>query len=128
VITTPVTVDFTPPVTQTGVETLILFNPARLDQIYGVGTAAPLAARLQTLAAHPSVNGQILQLDSYSAVVDVYAEWDKHADNPQAANHVTTQIKALLNPIVAYPDLKHLVIVGGDPVIPFHARESPVGK
>ncbi|NJM42636.1 MAG: hypothetical protein HC853_18790, partial [Anaerolineae bacterium] len=48
-----------------------------------------------------------------------YAAWDAQPQNPYAANFVARSIKALLySYLQAYPNLKHLVLVGNDSALP----------
>jgi hypothetical protein len=114
---------YTSPITDGAVETLILFNETRFNHFYtgtDTITTSDMINKLNTLAAHPSVNGVVVNLDDYKAINQSYQNWDNNPGNPQQANNVARNIKALLyTQYQAYPNLKYLVIVGGDQIIPF---------
>jgi hypothetical protein len=106
------------------VETLILYSPNRLDALYGAGSfaTANLTTTLTALAAHGQVNGELINLDNYPELTAAYLMWDNLTNNPQAANFVAQHIKTIIyTKAEAYPNLKYLVLVGGDPIIP-HGR------
>jgi hypothetical protein len=123
IITDPVPVTYTTPVTDTAVETLILFNETRFNQLYtgtDTITTSALLTGLNDLAAHPSVNGLVVNLDNYAAINQAYSLWDNNPANPQQANFLARNIKGLLYSLYpAYPNLKYVVIVGGDQIVPF---------
>jgi hypothetical protein len=123
IITDPVPVTYTTPVTDTAVETLILFNETRFNQLYtgtDTITTSALLTGLNDLAAHPSVNGLVVNLDNYAAINQAYSLWDNNPGNPQQANFLARNIKGLLYSLYpAYPNLKYVVIVGGDQIVPF---------
>ena len=80
------------------------------------------AQTLAQLAAHPLVNGLLLDLDGSQTLRDAYAQWDAQPASPLAANVVANKIKSLLfTTAPSYPALKYLVVIGDDRVIP-HAR------
>ena len=119
-----VPVSYSTPPTDTTVETLILFNRSRLEQVYSTGELASsgLMVKLGDLARDPNVHGVVVHLDDYAGIVDAYALWDTQAGNPLAANYVASNIKSLLYRLApAYPNLKYLVLVGDDRVVP-HRR------
>ncbi|MGH2524545.1 MAG: C25 family cysteine peptidase, partial [Anaerolineales bacterium] len=112
------------PLDNPAVNTLILFNGSRLDQLYGAGTitSTGLLTKIQDLKNNSNVNGEAINLDSYPDIVSAYALWDTQPGNPLAANFVAGNIKSLLYGLApAYPNVKYLVIVGDDRVIP-HRR------
>jgi hypothetical protein len=81
--------------------------------------SADLINKINALAANSNVNGTVIDLGTYPDIVSAYAQWDADQDNPQSANYVARSIKSLLYSLLpAYPDLKYIVIVGGDQVIP----------
>ena len=100
------------------VETLILVNQTRLNGRFG-GAAAGIPGTLNTLKNSPLVNGEIVNLDAYPALQNAYAVWDADSTNVSAANYVARSIKALLySYIPAYSNLKYIVIVGDDRIVP----------
>lgn len=92
-----------PPLNTTypGVKTLILTHEARLAERYPV-TTAELITAVQTLAEHPAVAGQIIDLGNLpapypaDALSNVYETWDENADNPFYANLVAISVKQFL--------------------------------
>ena len=102
-------------------QTLILWNGQRFARLYGATSANALLAELQRLAAHPAVQGLIQPVENDLDVMEAYAAWDADACNPDAANRVTRVIKGLVDRLFAEsPTLRQVLIVGSDPVIPFH--------
>lgn len=113
------------------VATLILWNRSRMVARQGVSNAEAdlLGSKLQYLAAHPLVRGQVVDLGAVSAVTSLYATWDSEPSNPDKANavlfgtggihdYVTTSLLA------AYPAVKYLVLVGDDRIIPMARVED----
>ncbi len=121
-------IDFPTPDVDETVETIILTNHARFESFYGELEADELLGGLQTLAGDDTVNGVVYDLDMVQsgdgafAIREAYGLWDNNLTNPGVANHVSRTIKAFLyDTILAYPNLKYIVLVGGDEVIP-HRR------
>ena len=114
-------VTFTTPTVITTVKTLILYNPTRMDQVFGAGSvaAADLTNQINRWQDATEVHGEVVNLDSYPAITQAYQVWDGQPGNPQAANFVARTIKSLLYSLApAYPNAQYIVIVGGDNVIP----------
>lgn len=98
--------------------TLILVAPDRLAGRYG---ASPLLADLHRLADHPRVRGVVLDVAADPAVRAAYGAWDGDPGDWQKANAVAQAIKGLVDQYtVDYPNLRYLVIVGSDDVMPFY--------
>ncbi|MFN0147916.1 MAG: C25 family cysteine peptidase [Dehalococcoidia bacterium] len=109
--------------------TLIVVNLKRIEQFYGAAARADVLARLTTLAAHPQTGGgHILAVDTLTA----FAAWDAgNTCDPQLANNVVNQISQHIRTVkAAHPELRHVVIVGDDSVIPFAriADETKTGN
>ena len=116
----PFSFEISEPISNTTIETLVLYNGQRVTQLYGANAATSLKSKLQTLAEQPAVNGLLVELDSYPEIQAAYQKWDQHPDQPQFANNVAQYIKGLINQLApAYPNLKYMVIAGSDQVIPF---------
>lgn len=106
------------PTALTDARTLILVAMDRLHTRYG---ASSLLADLHTLADHPQVRGVIVDILSDPTVQAAYTAWDAMPGSVQRANAVATAIKTLVDSYtLPYPDLRYLVIVGGDEIIPFY--------
>ncbi len=109
-------------------QTLILVNQQRLGAIYGPinddsqsGDAGELiAARLQGLSGEASVKGVVVPVEGDSTVRDAYAAWDADVCNPAAANSVVAAMNALVDRLrTGLPDLRNVVVVGIDDVVPY---------
>ena len=116
-----------PPATDFGVETILLYHPQRFNQIFpgpDTITAAGLTDKVYNLAA--AVNGVVIDPNDHPKIAAAYTAWDAHPNNPSFANQVAQSIKEMLNIHgLAYPNLKYLVIVGDDRIIPFYrARDE----
>ena len=109
-----------------GYRTIILTNTTRL----GPGTTAlsPAAANtygqtLATFAGRSEIKGVVVDLGADSGVAGAYAQWDATTDSktcPAAANIVASTIKSVLDGYALLnPDLRYVVIAGGDAVIPY---------
>jgi hypothetical protein len=108
-------------------ETIIVTNEQRLVQYYGdeaihgSNSLAGLRSELEDFANLSNVKGMILPVDSNSTVRDAYAAWDGNAADPQAANDVAAAIRFVLrDAILSHPNIKYVVMVGSDEIVPFH--------
>ncbi|MGC1375703.1 MAG: C25 family cysteine peptidase [Anaerolineales bacterium] len=114
------------------VDTLILYNPSRFKDKYGLDAASQMMDKLTQLAGHPKVNGLIVQLDQFPAVVEAYDHWvntpvsngneNSYTSNVAAANAVSDQIRAaMLEFMLTTKKLVtgYVVVVGDDDQIPF---------
>jgi CSLREA domain-containing protein len=108
-------------------QTLILFNQKRLSQYYSAADAHTVYTKLQAYAARSDVNGVIVPVEKNVGVAAAYADWD-HVNgdgttnlcSPAKANAVVSAIGTLLSSLQAgHPNLKSIVVVGTDNVIPF---------
>ncbi|MEZ4680383.1 MAG: CARDB domain-containing protein [Caldilineaceae bacterium] len=104
-------------------ETVILVNRARMTALYGAGKATALMDKLFALADDPAVNGLVLQVENDPAVAGAYTTWT--ANNSALLDHdnANNVIAAIRNRLLAFgdnaPDLKHVIIVGDDRMIPY---------
>ncbi|MFQ5855277.1 MAG: pre-peptidase C-terminal domain-containing protein [Anaerolineae bacterium] len=121
--TPTVTVTPTPTPTPTpnpsSVGTLILVNRARLAQLHGDNEASDVMDKLDELAQHPRVRGEIIRLDKNSEVSTAYAAWTTDQGKVEKANQVTTAIR---NVVMTYlqqrSGVEYLVLVGDDRALP----------
>ncbi len=104
-------------------ETLIVVNRARFAALYGDDATATLMAKLFQLADDPAVKGLVLQVESDPAVASAYAAWtaanNTLADNDLANNVVAAVRNRLLALAANAPQLKYVVLIGDDRLIPF---------
>jgi hypothetical protein len=129
--TTPVpTPAPTPTPSPTEVETLILVNRERFTSLYGTAEANALVNKLYALADHERVKGSVVQVEDDAAVAAAYSAWTADQGallSTEKANAVTSAVR---NQVMAFlgnnPNVKYIVIVGDDRVIPF--RRVPEGE
>ncbi len=99
-----------------GLETAVLVNQRRLGDAMGSAAATDVVDNwLAQLSAAPGVAGAVVNLDQ---IID-YSALDANWCDPAANNDVVRQIGDVIAGIrAARPSLRHLVIVGGDDIIP----------
>ena len=103
-----------------GVKTLILKDSSR----WGAATdLTALNARLQTLASRPEVDGAVVDIASLVDAQNDEADALENRGCPYAKNLVAAAIKEIVEAYRA--DLEHIVVVGGDAVIPFFRYPDP---
>jgi uncharacterized repeat protein (TIGR01451 family) len=119
-----------PPVTAAGslyepygqdTETIILSNQKRLEQYYpgSVFDQGGLKDELEAFALRTDVKGMIIPLESYASVANAYDAWDANTGDPEAANAVAAEIRAVLKTLLnLHPGVKYLVIAGSDEIVP----------
>jgi hypothetical protein len=101
--------------------TLILVNCQKVSALFGDSAVTQLMNKLNSLAAHPDVNGLVIQVESDPSVAAAYAARGNDYDDKDKANAVAEAIKqVILTRWNTYPELEYLVIVGDDRVIPFY--------
>jgi len=105
---------------QQDVRTLILINRQQLATLYDNTQADLVLAKLNTLAAHDSVKGLVVQVENDASVAAAYAAWNIDPTSTTKANAVAAAIRDLVNvQWASHPDLEYLVIAGDDRAIPF---------
>lgn len=108
----------------TAVETLILTNRQRLESLFGASETTRIMNKLNQLAAHASVQGEVIQVENDPSVADAFRAWDEHLSQHAYANNVSSAIYRLISAkVIAHPEVKYIVIVGDDRIIPF--RREP---
>jgi hypothetical protein len=106
----------------TDINTLILVNESRLEQLYGSAARANVAAALArlttSLANDRSITPAVVAVDGNDIVQAAFVAWDTDTTcNPDSANDVVRAINT--NIINEYRDqLEHVMILGGDEIIP----------
>lgn len=119
--------DPTLPAPSPGKQTVILTDPARLP-----GTAAQKAAlanEIAAFAALPSVNGAVVDLGLSPRIAALNAQADDpdHISCPYAKNLVAESIRDVVNPYRAGGNLKYVVVIGADAVVPFFRYPDAAG-
>ncbi len=103
------------------VKTLILVNQERLASLYGNSEAGRIMNKLEQLANHSEVKGDVIQVENNSTVAAAYDAWEQHLTDFAYANNVGEAIHDLVDQQVAdHPEIRYIVIVGDDRVIPFY--------
>ena len=112
-----------PPPDPSDVRTLILVNRERLAAIHGDVDAGLIMAKLFELADAEGVAGAVIQVENDAAVASAYAAWTTTPDALLLVDLANDVAGAIRNTVLSFaegaPDLKYIVIVGDDRVIPF---------
>jgi hypothetical protein len=102
-------------------KTLFLVNQQRLAQLYPSADIPALRRQLDALAGRPEVAGAVIPIESDPTVATApdYAAWDQDPCSVAAANAVSSDVLAVLKHVGAHLNqLRNVVVVGGDEVIP----------
>jgi hypothetical protein len=110
-----------------GVDTIFVINRERLFGKYPADAAdviAGLDAFVTETNADPGlgVRALVVPIDGEPAVEAAYAQWESGSNrcDPLAARDVASAIASTLDTILAaHPGIEHVVIVGGDDIVPF---------
>ncbi len=116
-------------------DTLILVNEMRLEQIYDAAGRSQVTGALDALVtafasdaeiAPLGLSAAVIPVDGYQSVVDAYQAWDDPASaeaacDPATANNVvSTIVEDVLDPIRdAGYDIENVVLIGNDDMMPF---------
>lgn len=118
--TPPPTITPTPTPPPSGVETLILVNRERMAALHGESATAQLMTKLNDLAVHTNVNGDIIRLDLNQTISAAYTSWIADLTNVDKANAVTTAIRGVIMTYLQQNgSVKYIVLVGDDRALPF---------
>ncbi|MGB1253170.1 MAG: C25 family cysteine peptidase, partial [Candidatus Promineifilaceae bacterium] len=100
------------------IKTLILTAPERMAAYHGTENTQE---KLYNLSQHTLVEGVVIDVLATSTVAAAYAQWDAAPQNQRHARAVSHAIKQLIVQYADdYPQLENVVIVGGDPTIPYY--------
>lgn len=112
------------------VRTLILTHLDRMQALHGLDAAgrAAFEQSLATLAAHPKVQGRVIDLGADPSLVALYDAWDTNGD-PLGANQVlfgAEGIHRTIRSLIAgpFPEVEYLILVGDDRLVPFARIED----
>lgn len=123
------------------VRTLILHHSARLEAEADLGGNQPglafdeLHRKLRQLAAHPKVQGVVIDLANDPALNARYADWDNDRNDPDLANQVLFGTRLgnvdqpglhdrLLELLETFSEVRYVVLVGDDRIIPMARIED----
>lgn len=123
-------------------KTLILWNSAHMEELYGQAAVDEINDKALILASHPQVDADIVDVSNCNSlypdwtgcnqvVQTIYDEWNLNPESVYHANRVAATIKSLIGSIrTSYPELKYLVFLGNDSMMP-HWRvmdEAPLAN
>lgn len=112
----------TPPPSATDVRTLILVNAERLNTLHGNADTTALLAKLDDLAGHEKVLGEVIQLNRNEAVSTAYMNWTGTTDDYKSVEKANLVADAIRRLIMTYlserSGVKYIVLVGDDRVVP----------
>ena len=122
----------TPPTVTSGIRTLIVVNRERITALHGATAAADLMTKLYELANHARVKGVVLQVELSPAVSTAYSQWTANLTSlldTDKANNVASAVRnMLLTYLGSGPDVKYIVLVGDDRIIPFRRTKDWTSK
>ncbi len=108
----------TPPVGAGTVNTLILYDSSRMNSSDPDFSA--MQAALNSLAAHPSVNGLVIDLANDAGVAAANTQADQNRPCVYAKNVVAQTIKKIIEQHEEeYPTIQYITLIGNDDDIPF---------
>jgi hypothetical protein len=108
----------------TGSRTLILVNLEKVSA--DANERASLLAKLEQLANHASVKGEVIRLENNTTVKDAYAAWAAAQNDVSKANQVAAAIRGVVMTYIEQKGgLDYLVLIGSDDWLPF--RRVPDG-
>ena len=109
------------PTAEDSIQSLFVVAGQQMADRFDHGASA-LLPKLFSLTAHPRVQGAVLDLQLESADVrNAYLAWNQDRANISRANAVAAAIRdEIAFAQTQYPNLRYLVFVGGDDIIPFY--------
>jgi hypothetical protein len=111
-------------------KTLFLANRQRLVGLYGQAAVDSLLSTsmlspLQQVVDRPEVKGAVIPVDGDADVRAAYAAWDQKPCSVDAANTVVRKINDVIKTYrTALPQLRFIVVLGTDQVIPMYRQDD----
>lgn len=108
--------------TSDSAQTLILTNYQKLVEHYGSSRADALMSRLNTLAAHDRVQGQVIKVEEDAATATAYAQRGTDYASRGKANQVAAAIRQQIQQHWNSHGntFQYLVLAGDDRIMPFY--------
>ena len=101
------------------VETLVLTAPERFGRKYGAAAVSDIDTKLAAMLLVPGTSGAVVDVASDSAVAAAFSGWNGAWCDYDAANRVVRALTDLITRVHdAHPELRSVVIVGGDDILP----------
>lgn len=117
---TPPTVTPSPTPPPSGVRTIILVNREQVAALHGEMTATQLITKLNALAQHSDVQGEVIRLDLNDTVRAAYAAWTADFTSTIKANQVTAAIRGVIMTYLQQrAGVENIVLFGDDQLLPF---------
>ena len=118
--TPPPTITPTPTPPPSGVQTIILVNRERVAALHGDTAATQLMDKLDALAAHDQVQGEVIRLDNNTTISAAYSDWVADQTNVAKVNQVAATIRGVIMTYLQQHDsVEYIVLVGDDQLLPF---------
>jgi hypothetical protein len=109
-----------PPPPPSRVRTIILINRGRVAALHGETAATQLMNKLDALAAHSDVQGEIIRLDQNDTVSAAYAAWTLDLNSVDKANQVAAAVRGVVMTYLQEHDsVEYILLVGDDRLLPF---------
>jgi len=104
--------------------TIVLMNRSRLELIYGPAEAAAVVTAAQDMinfvnGSGAGITADILDVDALAGAGSAYDTWDASPCSVLAVNDVVSSIADAVLGIRNVQNIDHLLVVGGDDIIPF---------
>jgi len=118
--TPPPTLTPPPASPSSGVRTIVLINWEQVAAWYGETAATQLLNKLDELAVHDDVQGEVIRLDRNDTISATYASWIADPTDVDLANQVAAVIRSVIVTYLQQHDgVEHVLLVGDDRLLPF---------
>ena len=102
---------------------IVLMNRSRLELVYGPDDAAAVVAAAEAMVSFANASGavsaDILDVDALAGTSSAYDAWDANPCSVLSVNGVVSSIADAILGIRANQDIDHVLVIGGDDIIPF---------
>jgi peptidase C25-like protein len=115
------------PTVPANVNTLFLINAKQFGDLNGAQAETDVMSALTTLAGRSDLGviGSVIPVESDAATANAYTAWNADPCSPEKANNVVRPIGELLDNLMSTRDVKNIVLVGGDDVVPMGRITNP---
>ncbi len=105
--------------------TIFLVNTQRMEHFYGqdgldaITAVNNFAAYLNGAGASLGIDPLVISVDGFNGIDSAYDQWEADINcTPESANAVVAAIGDMLDTQGYRANLEHIVVVGGDPIVP----------
>jgi Bacterial Ig domain/Peptidase family C25 len=115
------------PTVPANVNTLFLINAKQFGDLNGAQAETDVMNALTALSGRSDLGviGSVIPVESDSATANAYTAWNADPCSPEKANNVVRPIGELLDNLMSTRDVKNIVLVGGDDVVPMGRITNP---